>query len=453
MQNNVNRLVQAPPAYRQYATQAQQDLATFDPGKVYFLFQNGGFGILASPINCPPSVSAILDLTVPMTTNTASLALDQVPLARAVERMGASAPDEWKRLAVYQRGRVWPNTLPKLPPEDHSFYHPAVSRAAQTDWLGEQGKMEYVCDYYSHGGYSMLEAQRKLPVKRPLAVELDEMAAKRDISWKKNADGIYLVRNNRWYRDDNLEVPEPLLRRWFGALLQTRRQEAAPAMPQAGSQGASQAAPLAAPQAAPPSPEERIAAWKQRLDWAAEVFSTLTPWQMRNGLALFQPEEKDLAPQNDTTAGQDVREPEAPKSSGHRAFRLRRLRGYGPQTAILSRGRRFQRLPTYSAVLRQPGRCGTEGLAGRASARHGPQPITGRTGGLLGAVAACSHTGVSTGFDHAEIVHRLAWLCQSHFRRGSHLCAWRFRCPHQMPLKVPEYPNEGSGAFSGLSEC
>ena len=63
------------------------------------------------------------------------------------------------------------------------------------------------------------------------------MAAKRDISWKRTADGLVLIRNNRWYRDDDLEVPQPLLRRWFGLLLQTRQQEAAaqaatPAVPQ-----------------------------------------------------------------------------------------------------------------------------------------------------------------------------------------------------------------------------
>ena len=298
IQNNVNQMTQAPPAYQKYATQAQKDMATFDPSKVYFLFQNGGFGVLASPINVPPSVSTILVLNVPMTTNTSPLALYQDPLVRLVEKMGASAPDEWKRLAAYQRGRVWPNILPKLTPEDHRTYHPAISRAAQTDWLGEQGHMEYVSDYYSHGGYEMPTEQRKLPVKRPLAAELDEMATKRDVSWRKDADGVYLIRNNRWYRDDNLEVPEPLLRRWFGALLQSRQQAA----PQAPPQVADQIARPAVLQAASPLPKERMAARKQRVDWAAEVFGTLTPWQIRNGLALFQPEEKDLAPQNDVTA-------------------------------------------------------------------------------------------------------------------------------------------------------
>ncbi|MDQ2799349.1 MAG: hypothetical protein M3Y13_06870 [Armatimonadota bacterium] len=211
----------------------------------------------------------------------------QKELIYQVYGMGDAAPPAWKQLADYQRGRVWPNTLPALPHEQGQPFQTVISRAAQTDWLGEQGKMEYVSDYYSHGGYEMPPDQKKLPVKRPLAAELDEMAAKRDISWKRNADGLVLIRNNRWYRDDGLEVPQPLLRRWFALLLQSRQQEAA-----------AQAATPPMPQTA----EERMAAIKQTWDWAAEVSSTLTPWQIHNGLTLFQPEEKDLMPQNDASA-------------------------------------------------------------------------------------------------------------------------------------------------------
>ena len=315
LQDNVNRMAQAPPAYQKYAVQAQKDMAALDSSKVYFLFQNGGIVVYATPFNCPMSVSTLLDLQVYMTTNAAPMRLDQTQLAAAVLKMGEAAPEEWKRLAAYQWGRVWPNLLPELLPDNQRNVQSAISRAAQTDWLGERGHMEYVCDYYSHGGYAMPEDQKKLPVKRPLAAELDEMAARRDVSWTKDADGIILIRNNRWYRDDDLEVPEPLLRRWFGAMLQARRQEmtrqqaAAPAGPQATPQAATQIAAQTTSQATPQavqatsqSREEHTAAMKQNWDWVAEVFSALTPWQIRNGLSLFQPEEKDLAPQNDASA-------------------------------------------------------------------------------------------------------------------------------------------------------
>ena len=301
LQSDVNRLAQAPPALQKYAVQAQRDVSAVDTSRIYFLFQNGGFGVLATPINGPPSVGSALQLRVPMTKTAPLLTLNQVPLADAVQKMGSDAPDEWKRLAAYQQSRVWPNTLPKLPPEDDSVERPQVSRAGQIDWLGERGHMEYVSDYYSHGGYSMPAEQKKQPVKRPLATELDEMAAKRDVSWRKDGDGVYLVRNNRWYRDDGLEVPQPLLRHWFAALLQTRRQEIA--RQQEAVQAAPQATTLTtAPLPPPQSPEERTAALKQTWDWVAEVYGTLTPWQIRNGLALFQPEEKDQTALNDATA-------------------------------------------------------------------------------------------------------------------------------------------------------
>jgi len=317
-----NHLAPLPPAFQKYATQAQRDLAAFDPSKVYFLFQNEGVGVMATPINGPPSVSSELNLDVPETLSLPVLMLDQTQLAdevyggRAlgprwkhladtlrekgeaatseekrriydVYGMGDAAPPEWKQLVAYQRSRIWPNTLPKLTPKGQSLDLIEISRAGRMDRLGEQGHMEYVSDYYSQGGYAMPADQKKRPVRRPLAKEMDEIAARHDVSWTKDADGITLVRNNRWYRDDGLEVPLPLLRRWFGALLQARRQEAS----------AQSAVPVV-----PQTPAERTAALRQTWDWAAEVFSTLTPWQIRNGLAWFQPEEKDLAPQNDASA-------------------------------------------------------------------------------------------------------------------------------------------------------
>ena len=358
-----NHLAQLPPALQKYATQAQKDLAAFDPSRVYFLFQNHGLGVMATPFNAPPSASTILDMSVPRTENYPALSLDQTELADEVYGgtltgpgfkkwadklrkqgdaaphewkhvmylvygMGDAAPEEWKQLAAYRRSRVWPNTLPKLPPRAHDDRSPMISRAAQTEWLGEQGHMEYVCDYYSdyisNGGYTMPAEQKKLAVRRPLATELNEIAARHDVSWSKSEDGVYVVRNNRWYRDDGLEVPQPLLRRWFALLLQTRRQDAAQAEKiQAATPAAVQPARQPAPQTRPQPPEERMAVMKQTWDWAAEVFGTLTPWQVYNGLALFQPEERDLAAQNDASQkrGEELKR-YIPPSTGSSGFRM-----------------------------------------------------------------------------------------------------------------------------------
>ena len=140
-------------------------------------------------------------------------------------------------------------------------------------------------------------SRRKRPVTSPAGdgIERDRRPARRQLV-EGREDGVYLVRNNRWYRDDGLEAPQPLLRRWFGLLLQARRQAAAQAEKlQAAAPSVPQPFPQAAPPVTPQSPEERTATMKQTWDWAAEVFGALTPWQVYNGLALFQPEERDLA--------------------------------------------------------------------------------------------------------------------------------------------------------------
>ena len=229
----------AGAAFQKYAAQAQNGLAAFDPSKVYFFFHNGGIAVDARPFNGPPLLNTLLELQLPpyLRLSQSLLMLDQSRLADfvyggslagphwkqlantflakgdaasdiqkemiyQVYGMGDAAPLAWKQLADYQRGRVWPNTLPALPREQGHPFQTVISRAAQTDWLGEQGHMEYVSDYYSHGGSTMPPEQRKQPLRRPLATELDEMAAKHDISWKRTADSLVLIRNNRWYRDD-----------------------------------------------------------------------------------------------------------------------------------------------------------------------------------------------------------------------------------------------------------
>jgi hypothetical protein len=52
-----------------------------------------------------------------------------------------------------------------------------------------------------------------------LKVELDLLAEEQDISWKVGSEGVYLFRNNRWYRDDGLQVPLPLLRQFTTDLI------------------------------------------------------------------------------------------------------------------------------------------------------------------------------------------------------------------------------------------
>ena len=167
--------VPAPAAFQKYAAQAQNGLAAFDPSKVYFFFHNGGIAVDARPFNGPPLLNIPLELQLPpyLRLSESLLMLDQSRLADfvyggslagphwkqlantflakgdaasdiqkemiyQVYGMGDAAPLAWKQLADYQRGRVWPNTLPKLPPDHGHPFQIGISRAAQTDWLGEQ---------------------------------------------------------------------------------------------------------------------------------------------------------------------------------------------------------------------------------------------------------------------------------------------------------------------------
>ncbi len=81
----------------------------------------------------------------------------------------------------------------------------------------------------------------------------------RSISWKKQDDDIYLFRDNRWYRDDYLEVPASLLRKWL------------PSNPPAGSGKNKNSLQFVGTTA------EQEAA---QLNWKAECVSTLTPWHL-----------------------------------------------------------------------------------------------------------------------------------------------------------------------------
>jgi hypothetical protein len=95
---------------------------------------------------------------------------------------------------------------------------------------------------------------------------LDRRADEQDMSWKRQADNIYLFRNNRWYRDDELEVPNTLLQRW---MVEFARQD------HDRPQLAFREAPL------PHAYAQRV------LNLRAEMVSMLTPWQLANGLKFF----------------------------------------------------------------------------------------------------------------------------------------------------------------------
>jgi hypothetical protein len=193
-------------------------------------------------------------------TATAVLSLDHARLASEVRRLGARSPVAWRELAAFQQRRVWTNDLP---PGIGASLLP-TRRVEVLRWLSEQAKVDFVADYYSLPSIPMERGARERKPSPTLPVELNRFAAEQDCSWRRQPDGIYLVRHNRWYRNDRLEVPERML----GRLLALAGQQSRPG---------GQVPPSAAGNPA-------IAVYRQ-LEWEAAASTSLTPWQIGNGLA------------------------------------------------------------------------------------------------------------------------------------------------------------------------
>ncbi len=80
-----------------------------------------------------------------------------------------------------------------------------VLRTDKLEWLAKVADMQYISDYYSLPGIPVLGKDRLTYLPHPLNVELNQMAAVNQSSWTKDADGIILVRDNMWYREDRLQ--------------------------------------------------------------------------------------------------------------------------------------------------------------------------------------------------------------------------------------------------------
>lgn len=128
---------------------------------------------------------------------------DHLYLPDLVKQLGGAAPADLKELARYQESRFWPN--PK--PSDPTALRPLpFNRADVLNWLGQRADIEFISDYYDKGG---IPFHPQAPVKQPIDDSINDIAWGLDFSWKKEGD-IYLFRNNRWYRDDRLQVPDAL---------------------------------------------------------------------------------------------------------------------------------------------------------------------------------------------------------------------------------------------------
>ena len=91
-----------------------------------------------------------------------------------------------------------------------------VSRADAITYLASKGGMQFLADYYSTPCRPLSHEQVSTPLHGSLSQNLDVLSVATGGSWTKAHDGIILFRDNHWYRDDRLEVPNSTLHKWLG---------------------------------------------------------------------------------------------------------------------------------------------------------------------------------------------------------------------------------------------
>ena len=194
-------------------------------------------------------------------------------------------------LLKYEIERVWANTLPKL--QRHAVNNMRVRpvRWQKLRWISEKGNIEFISDYHSASGFPLKDYEMKMGLKRTVDAELNEVAELHDLSWKKRSDNLYLVKNNRWYRDDYIEVPDAFLRKLMAMELPFLESD----YPMnAAKKGVPQKPEAKAELKTEPKLLSEADRMRLSMDRAAEIASKLKPWQIATGLKFYFPDEKAI---------------------------------------------------------------------------------------------------------------------------------------------------------------
>ena len=227
----------------------------------------------------------ILDQSLLLPTSDAS---DEAPiphdaLAKTLRDGGGKVPLAWQKLVAYQKKTVWQNEAPqnKLPTspvvtrniggKSMVVYSGTPVPPRFPDTLAHVASAfdaEYLSDYYSLPSRPLTEAERTRKAEQPLSEELNQLAKIYDVSWKKATNGVLLVRHNRWYRNDLLEVPPAVIKR----LTLVEKSSTLPS-----------------------GTDPEVAQLYQRMCVACAAQQELTPWQSANGLFHYI-DEKRLPP-------------------------------------------------------------------------------------------------------------------------------------------------------------
>ncbi len=130
--------------------------------------------------------------------------VNQDRLIQKMRDLPTAYPKSWQFLYNAHLQTVWNGKRdPRQVGKPEKTYPPrradALQQTAQLD------NFDFISDYYSLP-YSGLPAPNLLQ-KSDAEKHLSQLAAEQDSSWKQSG-GIFLVRHNRWYREDRTELTE-----------------------------------------------------------------------------------------------------------------------------------------------------------------------------------------------------------------------------------------------------
>ena len=177
-----------------------------------------GFYLSGDTVNVkqivPGQISQVLDVSsdYAMTMESFTTDFDQRMVAKVSTQMTHGIPKNWQRLLRYQNKTIWKNE----PPKKYDIYILMNSPTSELlKSLTEQKQEDVLADSYAERNRSPTSEETRLSWKSiPTEALLNQLAAESDYSWMRRPDKLYLVRNNRWYRDDMTQVPVALMTEW-----------------------------------------------------------------------------------------------------------------------------------------------------------------------------------------------------------------------------------------------
>jgi hypothetical protein len=235
--------------------------------------QNIG-SMISVQLNAPSGNSTQGNVDVRTFQNIPTLRIKHGRLKFFFRSLKDKTPPAWRTLDKFAAASVWKTPEVKKPyPQwfqqfQRQFYRESLPEVLNR--LHETTGAEFVVECptvpynMSRNGAKITTTVPPMTAKMPTDIDqiLPVLADKEDKSWRKSEEGIFLMRGNRWYRQDAAIVPETKLLAWRKTLAAQKVKVGEVAAPQ--------------------SPEEI----RQMMDLDSEIVTALSVWQIAEGLKL-----------------------------------------------------------------------------------------------------------------------------------------------------------------------